>query len=308
MRTILHALFFAAICLCYLHSQSPPISREQLQQYVAQLQANPTDDALRTKIIQLALTLDPKPAATQDAAVDAAKGKTIFASAGSTDDMKAAAAAFAQASLLAPWMPDYYYNEGLAFEKAKQFDDAIHALNFYLLAAPNAADAADVRGKIEGIKYEKESSARQEQAEEAINARQKEAELRDAINGTWSLEEPSAWVYRFHLSGDNLSITYGMGPSARDGGPIIDGLESGSGTLAGHSFAGRFTDHPGAGRTSCIIGQFHGSISTDNTRIYLSLSYYVNPNLTPQDRSVFQRHNLLNCTDENITLEKVANQ
>lgn len=152
-------------CLFAQQSQATTSPRERLQQYVTQLQASPSDDALRTKIIQLALSLDPRPAVPQDAAIDAAKGKTIFASATTPDDMKAAAAAFAQASNEAPWVPDYYYNEGLALEKAKQYDGAISALNFYLLAAPNAADAADVRGKIEGIRYDEQKLAADQQAD-----------------------------------------------------------------------------------------------------------------------------------------------
>jgi hypothetical protein len=39
-------------------SQSP---REQLAGYVADLQKNPSDDALPEKVIKLALTLDTKP-------------------------------------------------------------------------------------------------------------------------------------------------------------------------------------------------------------------------------------------------------
>lgn len=187
------ALFSVALmCGASARQNTPSASpREQLQQYVTQLQANPTDDALREKIIQLALTLEPKPAVPDDAAVAAAKGKTIFAHAaetGSKDDLRAAADAFAQASLLAPWMPAYYFNQGSALEKAGQFDESIKALNFYLVAAPNAPDVSDVRGKIEGIKYEKESSAK-ELAEQTAKARAvAEAEqlnFLQSLAGTW---------------------------------------------------------------------------------------------------------------------------
>jgi cytochrome c6 len=153
------ALAFCPSSLANAQESAAPSSREQLSQYVAQLQKNPSDDDLRGKIIKLALTLDPKPAIPDDAAVAAAKGKTIFTNASSPDDLKAAAAAYADASNLAPWVPDYYYNEGLALEKAGQFDDAITALNVYLMAAPDASDTNDVRGRIEGIKYEKEKAA-----------------------------------------------------------------------------------------------------------------------------------------------------
>lgn len=130
--------------------------RGQLAQYVAELRKSPSD-ALREKTIKLALTLDPKPAIPEDAVVAAAKGKTIFehaAETGSKDDLKAAAGAFANASALAPWVPDYYFNQGSALEKGGQLDDAVRAFNFYLMAAPNAPDASDVRGRIQGILYD----------------------------------------------------------------------------------------------------------------------------------------------------------
>lgn len=132
--------------------------REQFQQFVTQLQANPSDDALRTKIIQLVLTFDPKPAVPPESQVADGKAKTLFAHASSPEDMKAAAATFGQASLLAPWVSAYYFNQAAALDKAGDSDGVIRALNFYLLAAPNAADAEEVRGRIEGIKYAEEQN------------------------------------------------------------------------------------------------------------------------------------------------------
>lgn len=174
--------------------QSTATPREQLQQYVTQLQANPSDDALRTKIIQLALTLDPKPKIPEEATVADGKAKTIFSHATSPDDLKAAAAAFAQASLLAPWVPDYYFNEGAALEKAGQFEDAVRALNYYLLAAPNAPDAGEVRGKIEGIKYEEQKAARQV-AEEKTRRQEAAEAQQQAFIGKWCEQlEDAPWL------------------------------------------------------------------------------------------------------------------
>lgn len=149
------AIFCCALPIC---GQQPLSPREQFAQYVAALQKSPSDDVLRRKIIELALTLDPKPTVPDAAVVAAAKAKTIFAHAAepgsvSQDDLKSAADAFAEASLHAPWVAEYYFNRGLALEKAKDFDNAIRSFNWYLLAAPNSSDANDVRGRIEGIKY-----------------------------------------------------------------------------------------------------------------------------------------------------------
>ncbi|HEV2135788.1 MAG TPA: hypothetical protein VGR47_16240 [Terracidiphilus sp.] len=227
--------------------------REEFQQYVTQLQANPSDNALRTKIIQLALTLDPKPAVPEDAAVDAAKGKTIFASASSPDELKAAAAAFAQASQIAPWVPDNYYNEGLALEKVKQYDDAIRDLNFYLLAAPGASDTADVRGKIEGIKYEMSKAASEAQDNELL-ARKYGAGA-----------DPLDLLYRYggafsDLRIDGLGNTHGVSlkiSTVRDGAAMYDELMVCDLDVMGlHQI--RLTDLNGSGNIPFVIRTSRG--------------------------------------------------
>lgn len=135
--------------------------REQLQEYADQLRRAPNDDALRTRLIQLALTIDPKPA-TPDAAIEAAgKGKYLLDHAASATDFAAGAAAFAQASLLAPWVPDYYFNQGILLEKAERYQEGIKAFRWYLAAAPYASDRADVLARVGGLQAAAENSAHQ---------------------------------------------------------------------------------------------------------------------------------------------------
>ena len=147
-----------------------PTARQEFEQYIAELQKNPSDDALREKIIKLALTLEPMPMVPQDAEAANGKAKTIFAHASTPDDLKAATAEFARASQLAPWVAGFYFNAGEAYEQASQLDEAVKALKFYLMAAPNAPDAGEVRGRIEGLRFEKDKSARK-----AVQAAQNEA-------------------------------------------------------------------------------------------------------------------------------------
>ncbi len=218
-RRAVHVAAAILLCTFYSVAQQPAnlSPREQLQQYVTQLQASPSDDALRTKIIQLALTLDPKPAVPEEAAVADGKAKTIFSHATSPDDLKAAAAAFAQASLLAPWVPDYYFNEGAALEKAGQFDDAIRAFSFYLLAAPNASDAGEVKGKIEGIKFEEQKSA-QQKAEQAARAQEIARENARKFAGRWhwlgSGRPFSDVALTIEIEGSSGSYTCSVDPSS----------------------------------------------------------------------------------------------
>jgi hypothetical protein len=84
------------------NAQSP---RDELQQLTAQLQQSPGDQALREKIIALALTINPKPA-TPDAAIMAeAAAEYAFKNAKANSDFSDAAKQYEKALLLAPWSP-----------------------------------------------------------------------------------------------------------------------------------------------------------------------------------------------------------
>jgi hypothetical protein len=282
----LSILFAAGLAQTAPAQQSP---REQLKQYIADLQRNPSDDALREKAIKLALTLDPKPAIPDDAAVAAAKGKTIFAhvaETGSKDDLKAAADAFAKASMLAPWVADYYFNQAAALDKAGEFDDAVHSLNFYLLAAPNAPDANDVRGKIEGIKYEKDSAARQA-IQQAQAAQERERQLLANLTGMWrrktsehegyydlwSLSMTPQGSFRMKLTGTH----YGDGPQ----GDFSSHTQEFIGTIAGHQIRGTYLGHVSLPVQFCgksqwdEEGQWSGSIEEDGRAIAVDFAVQV---------------------------------
>ncbi len=243
--------------------------REQLAHYVADLRKNPSDDALRERIIKLGLTLDPKPAVPDDAVIAAAKGKTIFthaAKTGSKDDLKAAADAFAKASLLAPGVADYYFNQGAALEKVGQFDDAIRALNFYLMAAPNAADASEVRGRIEGIKYEKDSAAELSQ-QKAQAAQKSEQQFFLGLSGPWTRGGSS----RFMLEVDVTSSSVKLASAA-------EFPEEYQGTISGREIEGTYTHTMDFHGQICglgvvqLKGTFLGTISGDGQTISIEKS------------------------------------
>jgi len=177
----------------------PSDQRQTLKQYVADLQRNPGDLALREKIIKLVLTLSPRPAAPPEADESLGRAKSAFEHAASEEDYVAAAAAYGKASILAPWVPEYYFNQGVALEKAKRLDEAIAAFKWYLVAAPDAQDAKEVRERIGGLKYSAERAAnvregqarkeREERGEQARKEREQAArtavldELRTKVEG-----------------------------------------------------------------------------------------------------------------------------
>ena len=146
---------------------------EQLQQLTAQLQKNPSDTALREKIIKLALTLKPAPAIPAEAERFDGRGEYAFKSAKNSTDYVTAANEYVKASNTAPWVAPFYFNAATAFEKGQKPAEAKHNFELYLLASPNAKDARDVRRRIAGLEFavEKASSP----AKNASNT----------IEGTW---------------------------------------------------------------------------------------------------------------------------
>ena len=148
----LFALLFGVSMLANAaYAESP---REQLKQMVEQLQKNPSDDALREKIIKLAKTLRPQPSIPDEAERRMVRGTEAFKEAKSATDYQAAATEFQQATLAAPWDGDAYFNLGVAQDKAEQYDAAIHSLKFAQLVSPSKA----IQDMIYKIQYQQEKA------------------------------------------------------------------------------------------------------------------------------------------------------
>ena len=120
-------------------------STEQLSQFVQQLQTTPNDSALREKIIKFAQDMKSPPSVPDDAKDHLARGNAAFKIATSAEDFEIAAAEFQKASNSAPWWPNAYFNLGTSLQKAGKFSQAAANFKLYLNAAPNAADAEQVR-------------------------------------------------------------------------------------------------------------------------------------------------------------------
>lgn len=174
MRTAVSVLSLLAGLVYSAYGQQPVSPREQLAQYVADLQKNPSDDAVREKIIKLGLTLEPKPNAPPGVDELAGKGEYILQHATSDAVLSAAADAFAKASLLAPWVPDYYFDQGIVWEKVKNYEKAVKNFELYLMGVPaDSDDAKKARQHLGGLKYQLEN----QRAAEAAARAQRQAEL-----------------------------------------------------------------------------------------------------------------------------------
>jgi tetratricopeptide (TPR) repeat protein len=153
------------------YAQSP---REELTQMVQQLQKAPTDNALRERIIKLALTLKPPPALPTEAERRMVRGAAAFNGATSLADYRAAANEFEQATLAAPWYGDAYYNLGVAQHKAEDYDAALRSLKLAVLASPGSKDAEKLSYAVE---FRKEKAAKAN-SPEVRAAKEKETEQR----------------------------------------------------------------------------------------------------------------------------------
>jgi hypothetical protein len=127
---------------------------------VKSLQETPDDNDLREKIIKLALTLKPKPKMPEDLDEIVGQGTQIMKDAKGLADYQDAVKAFQNATTLAPWVADGYFNLSVAQEKAGKPLDAVASLKLYLLASPDAKDASDVRQKIGALKYVADKAAK----------------------------------------------------------------------------------------------------------------------------------------------------
>jgi tetratricopeptide (TPR) repeat protein len=153
----------SVLVLFFLFGAAPAqsqTSQDILKQYVADLQKNHNDYALREKIIKYVQTMKPAPAIPLEAEKFEGRAEFAFKNAKSEADFLDAASEYGKALLIAPWAGPYYFNQGFAYEKAGMPAEAKRSFEFYLLAVPNAPDARDVRKRIAGLEYAAEKAAR----------------------------------------------------------------------------------------------------------------------------------------------------
>lgn len=158
-----------------VHAQSP---REQLVQMVEQLQKDPTDNALRERIIKLAPTLKRPPALPADLERRMARGTAAFKGAKSLADYQDAAKEFEQATLAAPWFGDAYFNLGVAQDRAENYEVALRSLKFALLASP---ESKEIKALIFEVEYRQEKA--NSPAGRAAQQKARESELLKSLEG-----------------------------------------------------------------------------------------------------------------------------
>lgn len=138
----MNALALAVLLACAASAATP---REQLNAVVAQVAKDPADTVLRRKAIALAGKLKPAPSVPLEAKRAFVMAATYQKEAKSPAAFLLAVDAFRDASRLAPWWGDAYYNLSVSLESAGRLGEAKDALDMYLLTNPKDAEAAQNR-------------------------------------------------------------------------------------------------------------------------------------------------------------------
>jgi hypothetical protein len=143
--------------------------RDTLKVYMSQIQEYPDWTPFRENIINLVRRMKVKPVVPDDYSILKGKGARLFSQAQNKDDFKAVVDVFKQASLIAPWKAEIYYNLALAEEKAEMGDHAIANYRLYMLADPTAnhdevlARIGEVQADQEKAKKDKKEEKTQEE-------------------------------------------------------------------------------------------------------------------------------------------------
>lgn len=282
-------LLFAANTLLFAQSSEESAGRtaeqagklrEALTHYVAALQSvsegSADDQRLREAIIKVVQKLSPPPAVPEEARRFSVRGQVAIKEAKNPSDFAEAAKEFGKALRVAPWWTDGYINQGVALEKAGRFNEAARALKFYLLAAPNAPDAQNVKDQIYALEYRQEKGQRETVAKKEEQDRKRREEEARAINparlvGKWC-KEISGIVncqtpYYMSVSGNTFEIVM-TDRWVRNGNWLLF-----HGTVKGDQLAG--FSRPfifGLGAHSCPPQQvpMQGRISPDGKRMEIT--------------------------------------
>jgi tetratricopeptide (TPR) repeat protein len=133
-----------------------PAPRQLLARYVTELQKSPENQPLRERIIKLERTLSPSEA-VPEAALRSLEKAAMFQKEAidiRNDDALAmtahafAISAYKDALLIAPWWAKAYAGLSASLEASGRFDDAVAALDLFIIAAPDAASAGAAEARL----------------------------------------------------------------------------------------------------------------------------------------------------------------
>ena len=170
---VLLLLFFAIVIPAQAQTANP---QDTLNQYVADLQKNPDDTALRQKVIAFVQTMSPAPEIPEEANHHYIRASIFVKQATGDADYESAINEYRQALLIAPWWGSAYYNLAMVLRVSRRFDEATANLKLCLLTNMNEKDAKEAHDTLYAIEVEKELAIkRKAEAQAAADKQRAEA-------------------------------------------------------------------------------------------------------------------------------------
>ena len=178
---LLVKILFLSILSCLLINTAvvwADNDQDTLNQYISELQSNPdrADYNIILKTIKLAHEMKPTPTVSAEAIKYANRGEYAAKTAKTEDDYWNARYEYRQAALCAPWVAEYWFNQGVLAEKANVPYSALSDFEMYLEAAPNAKDASEVQKRIDGLRYAGEKAAKTPSSDAVVTQEQNNSE------------------------------------------------------------------------------------------------------------------------------------
>ncbi len=197
-------VFAFLVLIASANAQSP---REELQQMVEQLQKTPNDNALREKIIKLAISLEPAPEISEEARRSFIIGEALFKQAKKLRPAFEAANAFRTATTLAPWWSDAYWNLAAAHQLAGQYVSVKESLRLYMLTNLSAEDRRIAQDRLYAI--EADIITAESSVSGGLTGFWQRSSYKNMTNGEWIKDNPDSVrspVYEIQQAGSAYSI------------------------------------------------------------------------------------------------------
>ncbi len=169
LRNIFVVLTIMLLPIVMARAGSP---KDQLKQYVSDLQNDPSNQELREKIIKLAKKV--KPSIPEEARGNFIKGQTLMKDPKDKSDYEQAITDYNQALLVAPWWGKAYRSLAIALKGDEQYEQAENALKLYVATGPK--DARDAQDEIYVIDAKKDQAVKQAAVEK---------ERTETLEGEW---------------------------------------------------------------------------------------------------------------------------
>ena len=162
-KTSFAVLFAFMVLFVFMSTLQAETPQDTLNQYISDLQKNPSDYALREKIIKHVQTMKPSPPIPEEARRYFIEGNALLKAAKEQKGYGLALDSYRQCLLIAPWWEEAYFNYAVALDLANQFDEAVNALKLYIATNPGEGESRKAQDKIYEIGAKKKLAALESQ-------------------------------------------------------------------------------------------------------------------------------------------------